>query len=538
MERKSHLLVYKIFGLLLCSCTALGDNAVMFHPDASMFDRLVAERQGFPAQMPQMRNVQNPRLENTAMSPQYSSQVVAPNAPISPQYDPVVMPRVPEVSSSTVQKPQAKIGDGFYVVAMAGRMLGVNNGFHNVTIVPPPEVYYSNVKSALNGLTGYMGAGYGVQFKGAYVGIEGFMGKIRNQNNYIYNNQGYTNSQEVVLGVKWAVASRLGYYVSPVSLLYGKLGVSQNSAHINGAGTTNSFFPNQAQSFNTRGYQWGGGLEVALNNHLSARIETYQTLYKKSNLTYVQGGNALTDLYKFRAQEMLVGIAVKPSALGGPMDNSQYEEVPSGIYGGVEAGVSGTEFKQEFVEQTTQVNYKTPAASIKAAGGIYGGYAHTIGRFYVAGEVQLESSKSKVIQEINQGNNTSHAFSNDSLGPSMALSTRLGYVFDNGTVGYGRIGFIRSRFRHNAMEIATIALGSGWEKLVSLQPYSKVLHGLRVGGGLEIALNRSLRLRGDYTLDIYPGVSWPGISDGSREKMKIARNEVKLGLAYTLPPFH
>jgi hypothetical protein len=441
-----------------------------------------------------------------------------------------------------LQKPQAKIGDGFYMLAMAGRMLGVSN----VSYTDNPTIGYgSNLNTSLNGFTGYVGAGYGMQVNRAYIGLEGLVGKIRNQNHSkfylndttLLNADDVTN-QEMVVGVNWAVASRLGYYVSPVALLYGKLGVSQNNFTLKGRGDNVAMLFSRAASFNVMGYQWGGGLEVALNNHLSGRIETYQTIYKQFSPSYYDVNRLLRAQYKPRAQEMLLGIAVKPSALGGPMENSQYEEIPSGIYGGIEAGVSGTDFDRSFngvVGRPSFVTgYKGHSASIKPAWGIYGGYAHTLGRFYVAGEAQLESNKSKVNDIFYRGE--VNEYPNDFLGSSMALSTRFGYVFDNGTVGYGRIGVVRSRFLHNSISNGT--LGPTFEEFTANRPYSKTLNGLRVGGGLEIALNRSVRLRGDYTLDIYPGISFPGLNPGTKESVRVTRNEAKLGLAYTLPPLY
>jgi hypothetical protein len=436
------------------------------------------------------------------------------------------------------QKSQAKIGDGLYVIAMAGRMLGVSNGFnrHQYTNGGVQYDNHGKLQSALNGVTGYIGAGYGVQVKGAYVGLEGFVGKIKNNNHYLVdqNHEQITN-QEMVVGVKWAVASRLGCYISPVALLYGKLGMSQNSFNVKGVGNNKHILFNQRQSFDVKGYQWGGGLEVAMNNHLSARIETYQTIYKKFSPSDGTGVNAR---YKPRAQEMLLGIAVKPSALGGSMENSQYEEIPSGIYGGVEGGVSGTDFDIDVKGQLNDnfpTAYKAHAASIKPAWGIYGGYAHTLGRFYLAGELQLEANRSKVIEEIALLNKAYLRCAKDSLGNSMALSARFGYVFDNGTLGYGRIGVVRSKFRHNYLSQGVYPTA---EEFTMDKAYAKTLKGLRVGGGLEIALNRAMRLRGDYTLDIYPGVSFGGNSPNVKEKVKVTRNEVKLGLAYTLPPLY
>ena len=453
-------------------------------------------------------------------------------------------------SFSAAQKPQAKIGDGFYVVAMAGKMLGVANQF--AQYVPSVGEYaYGKTQFALNGAAGYIGAGYGMQFNGVYVGLEGFVGKILNRNHSYYQfatpTWSYSGRQAITIGFQYAAASRLGYYISPVALLYGKLGISHNRFETKGDNGDPVVFQSDTQMTNLRGHQWGGGLEVAMTKHLSARIETYQTIYKKFTLDGLNSGIVdRSSRYKLRAQEMLLGIAVKPSSLGGPMENSQYEEIPSGIYVGVEGGVSGTDFYrnvfgQEDVGSATPVpmRYEANSASIKPAWGIYGGYADTLGRFYVAGEFQLESNKSKVIESRKPKNRPTVENSNDALGISMALSAKLGYVFDNGTVGYGRIGVVRSKLTHRYVDSTDSS--SSFESIGLLAPYNKVLNGLRVGGGIEIALNQAMRLRGDYTLDIYPGISFPGqvaqISP-TRQKIKVTRNEVKLGLAYTLPPLY
>lgn len=410
------------------------------------------------------------------------------------------------------------IGEGFYLTALAGQLAGSN------TIASAAGPTKANLSSSLMGISSYLGMGYGIQIERNYFGLEALMGYQTLLSKSEFTNVSGVTKVKNTMGLNWLVAGRAGYYTSPASLLYGKIGVASSTFNMSGSGPDNTILYNANKQILRSGFLFGVGVEAAIDDQLSARIETNQTTYQPFK-SYSPTG--ITAKFHPRVQEMLIGISWKPSPMGGPVANDVYEDsITSGIYVGGEAGLGSMTTNRKVIG-TPPNKYNATSITIEPLWGMYGGYAHNMGRYYVAGEGQIGFNQSNISESRTNAAGNKESL-DDFLRWSLALTGRFGYIFNHGVIGYGRVGVVASRFSPDGRN------NTGTNILTVQKKGAKTLAGLRIGGGLEIFLQPSLSLRGDYTMDLYPPVSIKG-STGSSEKVVASRNEFKLGLAYTFP---
>jgi opacity protein-like surface antigen len=412
------------------------------------------------------------------------------------------------------------IGEGFYLTGLGGVLTGLN------VTSSSTQTTKTNLSPGLRGLVGYGGMGYGVQLDRTYFGLELLLGHqgLLGQNQYTQGSN--VASLQTRTGFSWMVAGRAGYNISPVSLLYAKLGVATSKVKIDGHGGDGRFLYNGKKELHRAGFLLGAGLEAAINDQLTGRIETYQTTYQPFKASSPSGTSG-----KFhpRVQEMLVGVSWKPSPMGGPATTDYYEDsVASGIYVGGEGGLASADNRRE-VTGTQGNNYKSTTTVIEPVWGLYGGYAHNIGRFYVAGEGQVAFNQTKFNESRSINNAPAESFENF-LRWSFAATGRFGYIFNHGVIGYARAGVVASRFSHTGTNNGVPSILSAPKKSAG-----KTLGGVRIGGGLEIFIDPQLSVRGDYTMDLYALPIHISGNDSSKEKVFATRNEFKLGLAYTIP---
>ena len=413
----------------------------------------------------------------------------------------------------------ANIGEGFYVTGLGGLLNGLNS------ISTSNQNGQTNLSPGLMGPVAYGGMGYGVQVERSYFGLEALFGYQALLNKTEYTQGSSIASLTTKTGLSWIVAGRAGYYISPVSLLYGKIGVASTKINLSGNGGDGTFLYNGKKSISSSGFLFGGGIEAAIDDQLSARIETYQTTYQPFKGI---SGTGTSGKFHPRVQEMLVGVSWKTSPMAGPAATEHYEDsIESGIYLGGEGGLASINNNRQ-VTGSQGTKYKSSTMVIEPSWGMYGGYAYNVGRYYVAGEGQVAFNQTK-LNESRSFNGNQESFENF-LRWSFAATGRLGYIFNHGVIGYGRAGVVASRFNHDGKNNGIASLLSAQKKGAG-----KTIAGLRLGGGLEIFIDPQLSVRGDYTMDLYPLPMSVSGSDGSREKLFATRNEFKLGLAYTMP---
>jgi len=146
--------------------------------------------------------------------------------------------------------------------------------------------------------------------------------------------------------------------------------------------------------------------------------------------------------------------------------------------------------------------------------GVFGGYGFQLGGFYLGGELEAELGKTHSDHE-REGGGRSFALEKQW---SYGASGRVGYVVNNTTLLYGRIGVVESRFQTDFVR--------GKNSLTAY--YTKT--GLRFGGGMEFPVGDNLIARLDYTHTSYPEFSLTTPPAGDVEQYRPKDDLFRIGL--------
>jgi len=172
----------------------------------------------------------------------------------------------------------------------------------------------------------------------------------------------------------------------------------------------------------------------------------------------------------------------------------------SGVYVGVQGGYQHTSIKEKTSLYTDDSN-----AVDGFAGGLYGGVKfNTADNFYVAGELNVGTSRTEYEYKSSLGKIKGKSRA------SYGAAVLGGFEVAPSTNLYGRLGYQRTKF-----------------KVTDLS--NKRYNGFRYGLGLETALSNELALRLDWSRTHYSSKNYR--SEGV--KLEPRENLFQVGLAYT-----
>jgi len=178
----------------------------------------------------------------------------------------------------------------------------------------------------------------------------------------------------------------------------------------------------------------------------------------------------------------------------------------SGVYVGVQGGYQHTAVKTKFTAPNSYTSFDSMAVD-GFAGGLYGGVKfNTADNFYVAGELNVGTSRAEA--KLKAGDDTDKVKSRASYGAAVLG----GFEVAPSTNLYGRLGYQRTKFK--ASDIS-----------------NKRYNGFRYGLGLETALSNELALRLDWSRTHYSSKNFR--HGDERTKIDPRENLFQVGLAYT-----
>ncbi|UNM06631.1 MAG: porin family protein [Holosporaceae bacterium] len=241
-----------------------------------------------------------------------------------------------EVSSVVYRggiRPYTTIGTGFYVGAKGSSVSGENKTHTDVNATYTTDLFSNNFGGAA-----HVFAGYGINFGKLYGGVEADFGIYGVDDKTSFNNGTFYNSSSDIKYM-WGVSGRVGYYITPTSLLYGRFGAVSGAFQYNGSSTSDGeiIFPNNYRRDRRAGFLYGVGLESALNDMFTVRIEGAQINFQTFRTQ--QGTNSKKE--RFMLNQISMGGSYKFSPMAGPSVAGVFEEsVGSGFYFGLSGGIS------------------------------------------------------------------------------------------------------------------------------------------------------------------------------------------------------
>ncbi len=205
--------------------------------------------------------------------------------------------------------------------------------------------------------------------------------------------------------------------------------------------------------------------------------------------------------------------------LGAQLARGYGEKTPitvedQGFYGGIQAGGDELDTRLEG-PRGSNGTLDAGFAGFGFAGGAFAGYAVDVDHWYLG--LELEGDKDSVTwHHVNAP--AGRVFSPRETN-SLGAATRIGYILDQGSLIYGRVGVARTTFDTN------YETASG---RVFYQSNPEL--GLRLGGGIETPITNRIFLRLDYTHTDYS--SYDVTVPSGTDSFSNTDNLVRVGLIY------
>lgn len=267
------------------------------------------------------------------------------------------------------------------------------------------------------------------------------------------------------------------------ALVYGRAGIRSTEFD------TDYATKNASADYSERltGFEYGLGVSTPITPSLALSMEYAQTRYPDY---LANAGNSTAD--RFANVEDSVRFALNyhfggiPGAAAQTPDASAY----SGAYWGLQAGLGAiSSFTQGDREAGSVLN--ADFGDHGFTGGGVAGYDWTAGRFVFGGAVDAAVARETWNHDRSPDGRTYSLGKDGEVG----VSGRLGYVLYGGSLLYGRLGAVASHFNNRFETNGVTLAASDWHTA------------LRLGGGIEVPVSRSSRLRFDYSYTDYGTLS-------------------------------
>jgi len=375
---------------------------------------------------------------------------------------------------------------GFYVGAQTG-WSGLNtDDYGDRSHGTGTEDAKSGNFGAVNGLFG----GFGITRNRWYLGLEleGDRGNVDWRHG---KDKPQSRTFFVEKGDSYGVSGRLGYLLGNGAMLYGRLGGVRTDFHTyyvqndTPAGAVNS-------TFTQNGVRYGLGVEMPASKNLFWRFDYSYTDYRAYPLDYAAG------LDHFNSSEALFRLGLGWRFNAQPLPTQRAHIDYSGFYAGGQLNheeLASRAFGQHRDSGGGPYAFNADFGNHGAGAGVFAGYNWALNRnWYLGVELSAETSSAAWYQNRDSGGGTGGRDFSVAKKGGYAASARLGYELANGTLIYGRLGTVRTKFN------------TTWEKGANTSAWvdrDDKLSGTRVGVGMELPVARNTSLRFDYSYTVY-----------------------------------
>ncbi len=216
------------------------------------------------------------------------------------------------------------------------------------------------------------------------------------------------------------------------------------------------------------------------------------------------------------------------AALVASLSSSVFADNFNGPYAGLTLGANA--FQSGYVQTSANANGGAGAFNSGATlfnHGLFAGYGHTMGQFYVGGELLLAMQTGEVKNTFTASNNT--GFANATIKEKLSFNPalRLGALIAPKTLAFIKLGMAGTQMEVNAMPFSNNALQT---------KYKKTLWGYSMGVGMETLVTDCMSIRADYTYNIYPSKTFAiansTTASVNQGKISPRDNIVRVGAAY------
>jgi hypothetical protein len=431
---------------------------------------------------------------------------------------------IPEREAGAPAAPLAQgVFSGFYLGAQLG-----HGGLTTTTFAPRDGGGSDTDDMGGFGTRYALFGGWGTEVNNWYLGLE-LDGGDSNVNWYHRKDKLQSVTTYVDKDSSYGLSARVGYLLDG-GLLVGKLGLVRTDFHSYYA--ENQFLGGAFdQKHRETGTRFGLGLEIPASRNLFVRTDYSVTRYDGYDVPYQSsGGGALTtESFDTRDSVFSIGLGWRFGGARPEVATRSATEL-RGLYLGASLGhgTLGTELTGTHYDQSVgPYDFTGDFANSGFTGGFFAGYGHTFNQVYVGLELDAEAANFGWDHDRVTGGGGGRDFAVEKRG-SYGGSLRVGYVLGNGSLLYGRIGAVQTRF--NTVYNKGAGAGSWIDR-------SDKLDGTRIGLGAEIPASENAFVRMDYSYTRYnDSVDFVTTHDGGAnpDDMRFENSEslVRLGLGF------
>ncbi|MBD3811654.1 MAG: outer membrane beta-barrel protein [Betaproteobacteria bacterium] len=319
---------------------------------------------------------------------------------------------------------------------------------------------------------------------------------------------------------------RAGYLLDG-GMLYGKVGKVRTDFHTYYA--ENQYASGAFDQDHTEtGTRIGLGLEIPASRNLFVRTDYSVTRYGSYDVPYQSGAaptTTTTEVFKTGDAVFSLGLGWR---FGGqrPAVATRPATELRGLYMGADLGhgTLGTQLTGTHDIGAGDYAFTGDFARTGFTGGVFAGYGHTFNQVYVGLELEAEAANFGWEHERTTGGAGGRDFAAEKRG-GYGGSLRVGYVLPNGSLLYGHVGQVQTRFN------TIYNRGANDAKWINR---SDTLTGTRVGVGAEIPASQNTFVRMDYSYTHYKDPVHFVTEQSNPDDMSFdyTENLVRLGLGY------
>lgn len=361
-----------------------------------------------------------------------------------------------------------------------------------------------------NGWEGDLAGGYGALVGRVYLGAE--LDASLGSQHWLHTGTGGTR----IFGVRkldsYEFAARAGFLLENQTLLYGRLGIVAAQF---GTAYTQGIQSVRPEDYR-RGLRFGGGIEFPLGGAFSGRMEYTQTSYADYDVKAGGPPGSIPDNFANAENLMRFGVVYHIGAEPSDKPISAFDF--GGGYGGVQAGF-GSLISQNSGDRKFGQTLDAQRAGSGATGGIFAGYGVEISnQYYFGGELDAEVANTDWNIKRDPTGRIYSVAKNHSLDASLLA----GYVFNENTLVYGRLGLAYTQFANKYHD----------EGGVNYVTPDDSETGLRLGGGVAVPVADNMFFRLDYTWTLYGSYNVNYVT--GTDKFRNSENLFRAGIAWKL----
>jgi len=363
--------------------------------------------------------------------------------------------------------------------------------------------------------------GWGTEVNDWYLGVELDAG---NSKANWYHNKAKSDAVTTYIDrdASYGLSARVGYLFDG-GMLYGKLGAvnTKYRTYYTENDLQAGAFEQEHDEDATR---FGVGMEIPASRNLFVRTDYSHARYDGTNLSYQSKDGSTLEVFDTSVSIFSVGLGWRFGDEGPSLPSRSATEL-RGLYMGASLGygtlgTSATGTHDIGVLPEGDIAFTGDFANAGFNGGIFTGYGYTFEQVYVGLELDAGASNFGWYHVRETGSPGGRDFSAEKTG-SYGASLRIGYVVDSGSLLYGQVGPVQTRFN------AHYNVGGNVTDL------SNTRNGTRIGFGAEIPAAENAFIRMDYSHTHY-GDPVYFVSANNKDAMSFESSEslFRLGLGF------